>query len=108
MQKLNLFRPRRSFLFDRCLGVLLTAALVLSLTPLPQLDARAAPAVFINEIHYDNIGTDAGEAIEIAGPAGTDLTGIFVLPTTGATYDGDKVGRGTKLGNNCRPQQLFF
>ncbi|HET7009946.1 MAG TPA: hypothetical protein VFI11_04155, partial [Anaerolineales bacterium] len=31
--------------------------------------------VFINEIHYDNGGTDAGEAIEIAGPAGTDLTG---------------------------------
>ncbi len=32
-------------------------------------------AVFINEIHYDNAGTDAGELVEIAGPAGTDLTG---------------------------------
>jgi len=84
MQKLNLFRPRRSFLFDRCLAVLLTAALVLSLTPLPQLDARAAPAVFINEIHYDNIGTDAGEAIEIAGPAGTDLTGWSVVLYNGS------------------------
>lgn len=31
--------------------------------------------VFINEIHYDNTGTDTGEAIEIAGPAGTDLSG---------------------------------
>lgn len=31
--------------------------------------------VFINEIHYDNSGADVGEAIEIAGPAGTDLTG---------------------------------
>lgn len=31
--------------------------------------------VFINEIHYDNSGTDASEAIEIAGPAGTDLAG---------------------------------
>ena len=30
---------------------------------------------FINEIHYDNIGKDTGEAIEIAGPAGTDLSG---------------------------------
>ncbi len=30
--------------------------------------------VFINEIHYDNAGTDQGEAIEIAGPAGTDLS----------------------------------
>ena len=31
--------------------------------------------VFINEIHYDNVGTDQGEAVEIAGPTGTDLTG---------------------------------
>jgi predicted extracellular nuclease len=39
-------------------------------------DAAPPPApLFINEIHYDNAGTDAGEAIEIAGPAGTDLTG---------------------------------
>jgi len=42
-------------------------------------DAVAPPAppapLFINEIHYDNIGTDTGEKIEIAGPAGTDLTG---------------------------------
>ena len=32
-------------------------------------------SVFINELHYDNYGTDTGEAIEIAGPAGTDLNG---------------------------------
>lgn len=31
--------------------------------------------VFVNEFHYDNDGADAGEFIEIAGPAGTDLTG---------------------------------
>ncbi len=37
--------------------------------------AAGGPAVFINEIHYDNAGTDTGEAVEIAGPAGTDLTG---------------------------------
>ena len=34
----------------------------------------AATAVFINEIHYDNAGGDTGEAVEIAGPAGTDLS----------------------------------
>ena len=28
---------------------------------------QAGPTVFINEIHYDNTGTDAGEFIEIAG-----------------------------------------
>ena len=31
--------------------------------------------VFINEIHYDNSGGDQGEAIELAGNAGTDLAG---------------------------------
>lgn len=35
--------------------------------------AEAGTTVFINEIHYDNVGWDVGEAIEIAGPAGTDL-----------------------------------
>jgi hypothetical protein len=30
-----------------------------------------ATSVFFNEIHYDNTGTDTGEAIEIAGQAGT-------------------------------------
>tara|TARA_B100001059_G_scaffold183680_1_gene185116 strand:+ start:578 stop:10978 length:10401 start_codon:yes stop_codon:yes gene_type:complete len=31
--------------------------------------------VFINELHYDMIGTDEDEYVEIAGPAGTDLSG---------------------------------
>ncbi|MCH2490227.1 MAG: proprotein convertase P-domain-containing protein, partial [Flavobacteriales bacterium] len=35
----------------------------------------SAQSVFINEIHYDNASTDVGEFIEIAGPAGTDLSG---------------------------------
>lgn len=30
--------------------------------------------VYFNEFHYDNIGTDIGEFLEIAGPAGTDLS----------------------------------
>lgn len=34
-----------------------------------------AQNIFINEIHYDNAGTDAGEAIEVAAPAGTNLDG---------------------------------
>ncbi|MGZ7145021.1 hypothetical protein ACXWOO_11675, partial [Streptococcus pyogenes] len=29
---------------------------------------HAQTSVFINEIHYDNSGTDTGEAIEVAGP----------------------------------------
>jgi hypothetical protein len=50
--------------------------------------------VFINEIHYDNGGTDANEAIEIAGPAGTDLTGwslVLYNGTGGAPYDTRKL-----------------
>ncbi len=37
--------------------------------------SQAPASVFINELHYDNAGTDAGEAVEVAGPAGTNLTG---------------------------------
>jgi len=34
-----------------------------------------ATPVFINEIHYDNAGSDVNEGVEIAGPANTDLSG---------------------------------
>ncbi len=52
----------------------------------------AFPLVRISEIHYDNDGTDAGEAIEISGPAGTDLSGWQIVlyngsVSSGATYD---------------------
>lgn len=40
--------------------------------------------VFINEFHYDNGGTDVGEFIEIAGLAGTDLTGWRIVLYNGA------------------------
>ncbi len=39
----------------------------------------AQTPIFINEIHYDNAGGDIGEAIEIAGPAGTDLSGWSIV-----------------------------
>jgi uncharacterized protein len=51
--------------------------------------ATAQTNVFVNELHYDNSGTDAGEAIEIAAPQGTDLTGWDVVlynGTGGAPY----------------------
>ncbi len=49
----------------------------------------SAQSVFINEIHYDNVGADTGEAIEVAGPAGTDLTGwslVLYNGSGGAAY----------------------
>lgn len=45
----------------------------------------AAQTVFINEFHYDNTGTDTGEFVEIAGPAGTDLSGWSIVRYNGAT-----------------------
>jgi DNA/RNA endonuclease G (NUC1) len=52
--------------------------------------AQGTPTVFINEFHYDNTGTDAGEFIEIAGPAGTNLTGYSLVLYNG---EGTPVGQ---------------
>lgn len=54
--------------------------------------AQGTPTVFINEIHYDNTGTDAGEFVEIAGPAGTNLADYSIVlynGSGGAPYDTD-------------------
>jgi Ca2+-binding RTX toxin-like protein len=45
------------------------------LIPLFTDQAGAVTTVFVNELHYDNASADAGEGLEIAGPAGTDLAG---------------------------------
>ena len=39
----------------------------------------APPPVRFSEIHYDNAGADVQEAIELSGPAGTDVTGWTVV-----------------------------
>ena len=73
--------------FHAALAVALIAA-VLVLTPTAA--QGAGPSVFINEIHYDNASTDVGEAFEIAGPAGTNLTGWSVVlynGNGGASYN---------------------
>lgn len=46
--------------------------------------------VWINEIHYDNNGSDTQEGVEIAGVAGTNLNGMsltFYNGNGGAVYD---------------------
>jgi endonuclease I len=52
------------------------------------LDACVAPpagaAVWINEIHYDNAGTDVGEFFEITGSAGLSLTGWSLVAYNGS------------------------
>jgi len=61
--------------------------------PAPRGDvatAVAPPTVYFSEIHYDNVGADADERIEITGPAGTDLSGWQVVlynGNGGVTYN---------------------
>jgi hypothetical protein len=75
------FRPLRHRLLIGAALLSLFAGLI------PAAPVRALTTVFINEIHYDNTGTDAGEAIEIAGPAGTDLAGWSIVLYNGANGD---------------------
>jgi uncharacterized repeat protein (TIGR01451 family) len=53
-------------------------------------NAACANPVFINEFHYDNVGADVDEFIEIAGPAGFDLAGWTLVLYNGA--DGKPYG----------------
>jgi hypothetical protein len=46
-----------------------------------------ATPIFVNEIHYDNDGIDTGEAVEIAGVAGSDLAGWSLV-----LYNGNSGG----------------
>ena len=67
-------------------------------------------SVFINEFHYDNTGGDIGEFIEIAGPAGTDLTGwsivryngsngeVYTTPTPNSSLSGTIPDQGNGFG----------
>jgi hypothetical protein len=54
------------------------------------LCAGDGASVWINEFHYDNISTDAGEFVELAGFAGVDLSCYTLLlynGNNGALYD---------------------
>jgi hypothetical protein len=77
----------------------ITAGIARGLGGLALMAFAAMPAsastVFINELHYDNSGADAGEGVEIAGPAGSDLAGWSLAlydGTSGALYDSLALG----------------
>lgn len=86
-------------LFSITLLTLLTLQNMLILSPAAaraEVPLRLIPGndstIFINEIHYDNAGTDTGEFVEIVGPAGTDITGYSIVlynGSGGAVYDTD-------------------
>lgn len=65
-----------------------------------------ADTIFINEIHYDNAGTDVGEGIEIAGTAGCDLSGFEVVFYNGG--NGDVYGSTLALSGTLPDQQNGF
>jgi uncharacterized protein YdeI (BOF family) len=62
---------------------LLIKAFFLLVFALCSAQSAIGQAVFINEIHYDNVGTDENEGIELAGLAGTNLTGWQLIPYNG-------------------------
>jgi predicted extracellular nuclease len=73
--------------------------------------AGSDSTIFINEIHYDNTGADANEGVEIAGPAGTNLSGWTLVPYNG--NDGMTYAPTTNLTGSIPTQQngygtLFF
>ncbi len=43
-----------------------------------------SPVMWINELHYDNAGTDSNEFVEVAGTAGTNLSGWKLVPYNGS------------------------
>ncbi len=68
----------------------------------PSHDLAPSSGVRFTELHYDNAGTDTGEAIEITGPAGTDLTGWSVVLYNGSTSEAyDTRGLSGSLPATC-------
>lgn len=48
-------------------------------------EAGPVASVWINELHYDNKGADTNEFVEVAGTAGTDLSGWLLVGYNGAS-----------------------
>ncbi|MBL4656911.1 MAG: hypothetical protein JKX73_02845, partial [Flavobacteriales bacterium] len=67
-------------------------------------------AVWINEFHYDNAGADQDEGVEIAGPAGTDLTCFEILIYNGGDQlqDPSTVLSGTIPDEGCGFGTVWF
>jgi len=73
----------------------LIASTGLALATIAPAYAAQADTPFISEIHYDNAGTDTGEAIEVQAPPGFDLTGwqlVLYNGANGAAYSTRTLG----------------
>ncbi|GAA0858911.1 endonuclease [Aliiglaciecola litoralis] len=65
----------------------------------------SSPEVWINELHYDNSGSDQGEFVEVAGTANTNLSGWKILAYNG---NGGSVYKTTNLSGTISNQQNGF
>jgi|HigsolmetaAR206D_1030411.scaffolds.fasta_scaffold02215_2 Predicted extracellular nuclease len=71
------------------LGVLVTSSALGLTSGVAAFAAEPTASPFISEIHYDNAGTDTGEAIEVEAPVGYDLTGwqlVLYNGSNGSVY----------------------
>lgn len=67
----------------------------------PRAVANPTSTIFINEIHYDNTGTDVGEFIEVAGPSGTDLTSWTLV-----LYNGNVIANAVTYDTDALPSEI--
>lgn len=81
-----------------------------SFTVTPAQPAVVVPNAWINEVHYNNAGTDVDEGYEIAGPAGTDLACYKVYRYNGANgaLYGTDVLTGTIPDEGCGYGTIWF
>lgn len=65
------------------------------------LGTQAQAAVFINELHYDNLSADVGEFVEVVATAGEDLTQYSIVryngsvPSAAVVYGTDTLPAGS-------------
>ena len=67
--------------------------------------SHSANALFINELHYDNAGSDVGEGVELAGLARTVLDGFSLLLYNGGN---GQVYRTVSLSGTLANQSAGF
>ncbi len=85
------FSRRRAGVLLGGLALVATSTTALTIAPASAV-ASAESTVFISEIHYDNVGADSGEFVEVAAPAGTDLSQWSVVlynGSNGEVYETD-------------------
>ncbi|MEL6392583.1 MAG: SdrD B-like domain-containing protein, partial [Bacteroidota bacterium] len=70
------------------------------------MSSCSSSEIWINEFHYDNTGGDTGEFIEVAGPAGTDLSGYSIVLYNGS--NGNSYGSSIALSGTIDDESNGF